>query len=221
MGMGAKWVAVRAAMVLSFVVGMAAAGGNIPSLQAKELARGPFASMHMLLEKTFLKVDVATIDIRFDKPSQAKFNAIAGGKSYSKALASELAKVAIAADNAVVQLKFKRDVSLDQWIDSVRESLEKAARAGLISGDLRQRVSSGLPTWFAAIKDRGFEEGDRVMYGVQPDALRTVMITHDGKVLVNRTDKGADKRRLVMATYFAPDTDYREPLLKSLLKRKD
>src|SRR5690606_1004720 len=221
MGMGAKWVAARAAILLTVCVGIAAAGGGVPSLQAKELARGPFASMHMLLEKTFLKVDVATIDIRFGKPSQAKFSEIAKGKSYSKGLAQELAKVAVEADNAVVQLKFKRDVSLDQWIDSVRESLEKAASAGLISADLRKRVSSGCPQWFAAIRDRGCEEGDRVMYGVETDALRTVMIPHGGKVMVDRTDKGADKRRLVLATYFAPGTDYREPLLRSLLKRKD
>jgi hypothetical protein len=219
--MGAKLLGSRVSIIMTLVAGLALAAGDVPSLQAKTLARGPYSSMHMLLEKTFLKVDVAKIDVRFDKQTQARFAKLAKGKTYSKALGQELAKAAIGADTAVVQLKFLRDVSLDQWVDGVRQSLEKASRAGLITNELRQRVSVGLPVWFQAIKERGFSEGDRLLYGIGPEALRTVIVSHDGKVLVDRSDTGADKPRMVLATYFAPDTDYREPLLESLLKRAD
>ncbi len=201
-------------LTLALTAGVAWAAG-IPSLG--ELASGKFSRMHMLLEKTILNVDVALIDVAVDKGTQAKFKRVASGKSYSPALEAKLAKIALNADNAVIQLKFVRSVSLNQWIDGVRESLKKAQNAGLIKPSLRKQVSDGLPRWFKPVKARGFKDGDRIIYRVTPDSLRSVAVTKGGKVLVDRTDKGADKPDMVLASYFAPGTDYRELLLKSLL----
>jgi hypothetical protein len=190
----------------------------VPSLNDGSLANGKYSTMHMLLEKTLLKVDVALIDMRVDKPTQEKFAKEAAGKSYNGALEGKLARIAMDADNAVIQLKFVRNVSLSQWIDGVRESLDKAKSAGLISGALAKQVSEGLPQWFKAQESRGFKEGDRILYRVGPDSLRTVTVTGGGNVIVDRTDKGAEKSNMVLATYFAPGTDYRELMLRSLVK---
>lgn len=172
--------------------------------------------MHMLLEKTLLKVDVANIDVRFGPKAEAQFRDATGGKPASPAHEGQLAQIAVSADRAVIQLKFLRSVPLNMWIDGVRESLEKAEKAKMISAQLRATVSNGLPQWFQPLKDRGFKEGDRILYSIQGDALRTVAVTVEGKVAVDRADAGADKANLVLATYFAPGTDYRQPLLQSL-----
>lgn len=190
----------------------------LPSLADADLGKGAFSKMHMLLEKTVLSVDVATIDVRVDPKTEQKFAEIAKGKPYSKGLESELAKVALDAESAVIQLKFVRDVSLDQWIDGVRESLEKAQKAGLVDGALRLKVSAGLPEWFKAMKESGFHDGDRVLYRITQGQLRTVAVTKAGRVMVDRMDTGTDKTKLVLASYFAPGTDYRELLLRSLGK---
>jgi hypothetical protein len=102
----------------------------------------------------------------------------------------------------------------------VRESLEKASKAGLISAELRQRVSDGLPQWFKALEAEGFHDGDRVLYEIRSGALRTVVVTRAGTVLLDRVDKGEALPRVVLASYFAPDTDYRTLLLESLLERR-
>jgi hypothetical protein len=192
---------------------------NLPSLQAADLARGPFSSMHMLLEKTFLEIDVATIDVRVGKRVQSEFARLASGKPYSEALEAQLARAAVAAELALIQLAFVRDIPLGRWIDGVRESLEKARRAGLIAAELQKRVSDGLPEWFSAVEADGFRKGDRIVYEVRDGALRTVALTRSGKVLLDRTDKGDALARVVLASYFAPGTDYRTPLLASLLGR--
>lgn len=202
---------------ISLLCATAFAAG-VPSLNDADLGKGSFSKMHMMLEKTILAVDVATIDVRVAPQAEQKFSEIAKGKPYSPALESELAKVALSADNAVIQLQFVRDVSLNQWIDGVRESLVKAEQAGLIDGGLRAKVSSGLPEWFKALQDSGFHDGDRVLYRISPGVLRTVAVTKDGKVAVDRTDTGPDKTKLVLASYFAPGTDYRALLLRSLGK---
>lgn len=207
-----------ATLALSLTVGSLVLAAPPPSLNSSDLASGPYSSMHMLLEKTILNVDVLTVDVRFGKGPHAELVKLAKGKKYSPGLGDQIAKVAIGADDALVQLKFARDVSLDQWIDAVRENLEQARVARLITASVEKKVSGGLPGWFSAIKDRGYEEGDRVLYRVHADSLRTVVVAHGGKVLVDRTDKGKDPPHVVMASYFAPESDFRELLLKSLFK---
>src|SRR3954471_10343626 len=119
---------------------MSMAGGALPSLDSPELAQGPYSSMHMLLQKTVLKIDVATVDVRFDKATQARFADLVRGQQYSYPLDAQLAATAITAPHAVVQMQFVRDVPLNRWIGVVRDNLELAREAGLIG---RPRGVSG------------------------------------------------------------------------------
>jgi hypothetical protein len=191
-------------------------GKPLPRVDSSELAQGPYSSMHMMLQKTILRINVATIDARFDRPAQERFGALARGREYSDAIAQELAQVAIGAARAVVQMQFARDVSLDRWMGVVRDNLAQARAAGLIARDLEQRVSQGLPQWFAPLRDRGYQKGDRLIYALTPDALRTVVTSPGGQVLVDRSESEQGTRRVVLASYFAPGSDTREPLLRSL-----
>jgi hypothetical protein len=200
------------------LAGVTMADSPLPSLDSPDLAQGPFASMHMLLQKTILSINVATIEVRVDKPTQTRLTGIASGQQYSDALAQQLANVAIGAERAVVQMHFKRDIGLNRWIGVVRENLEQARKAGLISADLERQVGQGLPQWFAALKERGYEKNDRLVYAVVPDSLRTVVVSAGGQVLVDRTDREPGARRVVMASYFAYGSEFREPLLRSLFQ---
>lgn len=196
------------------------AATSLPSLESSELAQGPYAYMHMLLQKTIFKINVATIEVRVDKPSQTRLAALARGQAYSDGLAQQLASVVIGAERAVVQMRFKRDVSLKRWIGVVEENLEQARKAGLITADLEKKVVQGLPHWFGALKDRGYEKSDRLIYSIGPDSLRTVVVSAAGQVLVDRLEHEQGTRRVVLASYFAPGSDFREPLLRSLVEAK-
>ena len=217
-GSTSRLSAASAWLLVTLLAGSPLAGNALPSLDAGDLAQGPYASMHMLLQKTLLRINVATIDVRFDKPTQSRFAELARGKPFSGGLEQQLAQVAIGAPRAVVQMQFKRDVSLDRWMGVVRDNLEQARAAGLISRELEQRVSQGLPQWFAALRDRGYKQWDRLIYSVSPDALRTVVVSTAGQVLIDMTDRDQGARRVVLASYFAPKSDFREPLLKSLVE---
>jgi hypothetical protein len=174
----------------------------------------------MLLQKTLLKINVATIDVRVDKQAQGRLAELARDKSYSYALDAQLAPIAIGAARAVVQMQFVRDIPLNRWIGVVRDNLEQAREAGLISREIEQRVGQGIPTWFASLQDRGYQKGDRLIYAVSPDALRTVVVSAGGQVLLDMTERDPGVRRVVLASYFAPKSDSREPLLRSLLDTK-
>jgi hypothetical protein len=193
------------------------ADGPPPSIDAADLAKGPYSAMHMLLQKTILNIKVATIDVRFDKATQARFAELARGQSYSDALSHQLAGTAFGAGRAVIQMQFVRDVPFNRWLGVVKDNLEQARKAGLIGKDLEQRVNQGLPEWFGAIKKRGYEKGDKLIYSITPDALRSVVVAANGQVLVDMVEKDPGGRRVVLASYFTVGSDFREPLLRSLL----
>src|SRR5262245_10106960 len=78
------------------------AGEPLPSVDAADLAQGRFSSMRMILQKTFLRINVATIDVRVDKRAQGRFQALARDQGYSDALAGQLADAAMGTERAVV-----------------------------------------------------------------------------------------------------------------------
>jgi hypothetical protein len=215
---GRLFAAAGTLFLVGSLLGTTMANESLPSLDSPDLAQGQFAYMHMLLQKTILNINVATIEVRVDKPTQTRLAGIARGQQYSEALAQQLANVAIGAERAVVQMHFKRDIGLNRWIGVVRENLEQARKAGLINADLERQVGQGLPQWFAALKERGYEKNDRLVYAVAPDSLRTVVVSAGGQVLVDRTDREPGARRVVMASYFAYGSEFREPLLRSLFQ---
>jgi hypothetical protein len=204
-------LALLAAAAPSFAAGL-------PSPDDPSLGRGPWASMHMLLQKTLLNINVADIDARFDAQTQSRFAQLATGKPYSPDLGHQLALAAIDARYAVVQMQFKRDIPLNRWIGVVKDNLEQARKAGLITRDVEQRVGDSLPQWFGALKDRGYEKGDRLIYAVTPAAVRSVVVSTGGQVFVDRTEPGHEGRRVVLGSFFATGSEFREPLLKSMFE---
>src|SRR6185295_15283977 len=116
-----------AGLIVTMLAASTLAGGPLPAMEGGDLAQGgPFATMHMLLQKTVLNINVATIDIRVDKGTQSRFTQLAGGKPYSSELEHQLALAAIDARHAVVEMKFKRDIPLNRWIGVVKDNLEQA-----------------------------------------------------------------------------------------------
>ena len=209
-------VATGTPLLAVLIAGAALAAAPLPATEGGDLGSGPYATMHMLLQKTVLNINVATIDVRFDKGTQGRFAQIATGKAYSSDLGHQLALAAIDAKHAVVEMKFKRDIPLNRWIGVVKDNLEQARKAGLISKDVEQRVGGSLADWFGALKDRGYEKDDRLIYAVMPDSVRSVVVSKGGQVYVDRVDPGHEGRRVVLGSYFATGSEFREPLLKSM-----
>lgn len=191
----------------------------IPSINSTDLGQGPYSYMQMLLQKTIVRLNILTLEVRVDKPTQTRLAGLVRGNTYSDVLAQQLANVAIEAQRSVSQMRFKRDIGLDRWIGVLRDNLVLARKAGVITADLEKKVSQALPTWFAPIQSRGYKKGDRVIYSVSPDSLRTVVVSEGGQVLVDRVDREQGGQRVVMACYFTYGSEFRELLLRSLFSK--
>jgi hypothetical protein len=208
---------VLSVLPLIVLIGAAQSPNGAADLDLGTLASGPYSEMHMLLEKTIFNLDVLTVDVRFDPATQRRFQQLAAGQPFSDRLVSQIADAAINASEAFVKLEFKRDVSLNRWVQAVRESLRKGWQAGLIQEETYRHISNNLPQWFHAIAGRGFKTGDQILYRAYPDKMRTGLVSARGEVLVDQTDPGSSPKRALLSGYFAPGTDFREPLIRSLL----
>lgn len=203
---------------LPFLFLSAQVPATAPDLDVGALASGPYSRMHMRLEKTIFSVDVLRVEMRFDRQTQQRLQRLASGRRFSESLVVPIADAAISADQVFVDLAFERHVSLERWVEGVRDSLEMARRSGLIPEETRRHVSDNLPGWFQAVATRGFEKGDHILYRGYPDRMRTVLVSSQGAILVDQTDRGASPRRALLAGYFAPGTDFRTPLVQSLFQ---
>jgi len=208
----------RLPLAFVFLAWLSAASADAPpSPASQEWAQGPYSAMHMLLEKTIFNVDVLTVDVRVGRNVHRRLVDVIGtNQRYSEQLGERLAKVVLDTDDALVEVGYLRDISFKQWMEGVIENLDRAEAAQLITKEIRQRVQERVPVAFAAIKERGYERGDRLLYRVRADSVRMVVVSEKGKIYVDTTDVGKDAPRVVMASYFAPRSDFREPLLRSL-----
>lgn len=177
------------------------------------------AHMHMLLEKTIFKVDVLTVDVWFGDADAQRIEALFSEQERGRELERTIAEVAIHSRDAYVRLVFVRDnVSLDQFVDGIRDDLGKVPEAGIITETDYEEISANLPVWFGFLKERRIRKGDEIRYRVSGDTLRTQYVGVEGDVLLDQTDVGAVNRLSVMGSYFVEKSSFREKLIRSLVQ---
>jgi hypothetical protein len=187
-----------------------------PALDTVSVGHGRYAAMQTLLEKTIFKVDVLTLDVRFGSETAHRLEQLVTSRRYSESLADSIASVAIDARDAWARLRFKRRVSLDQFLNGIRHNLTRARQAGIIDSVSYASISQDLPVWYHFLADDGISKGDEMLYRIRGDTLHTAYRTAAGKFLLEQTDTGSDRRLSVLGGYFAPKSEFRKGLIKSL-----
>jgi len=182
---------------------------------AAPLATDRYGHMHMLFEKTWFGIDVARVDVWFDQATRDRFRELAAGQRYSDQVAERIARTALQAQDVDVRVEFLRDVSIREFYDAARDNLVRARNAGYISKDTFAIAWRGVQTDFAPLAKRGLEEGDRLIYRARVDSLQTIVMSGN-RVLLDVTSHDLGARRSMIASYFAPRSDFRKGLIKSL-----
>ncbi|UCF18935.1 MAG: hypothetical protein JSU87_13530 [Gemmatimonadota bacterium] len=188
------------------------------SLDTLPSAGNPYSSMRMLLEKTFLKVDVLKLEIRFAGEDARRIERLASGGKYSEELAESIAQIGINSLNAYARIEFVRNISLEQFVDGVREDVGKVRDAGIIAEADFEMISEGIPHWFGFLEERRILNGDQIHYRIRGDTLRTVYLGVDGDIALDQTDVGPVRRLAVLGSYLAPKSNFRKDLIKSLFR---
>lgn len=207
---------IRLLLALAVLLMPLSARGQEPTLQTETLAHGRYSTMHTLLEKSILRFDVVTVDLRFSESLQVRLAELVAGRERTRSLSDSVAALAVDARDVWAQVFFKRGIGLDQFVDAGRKNARRAHEAGLIRLETFSDVYYNLPVWYNFLQERRIQEGDVMFYRIRGDTLRTVYCGVDGEVFLDQIDVGPERRLSVMGSYFAPKSDFREGLVRSL-----
>jgi len=171
-----------------------------------------------LLERTIFQVNVVRLTVRYDSATAARISDVVEGRDYSSSLADSVSAAVLGARRVNAYVQFVRDIGLDRFLSSVRDNMAKARDAGMLADSAFRRFEGELPGWYSELEGRGVLDGDVTEYQIRGDSLRVVYRSAAGDTLISRTDVGEQHRRAVLGGYLAPGVDFREGLIRSLLR---
>jgi hypothetical protein len=179
----------------------------------------PYSCMKTLLEKTVFDVNVLTLEVKVDPQTAARLEHAVAGKPVDEALADEITRVVLTGGEAWVRMTFHRGASQGQFIDGILKNMKRSLAAGIITEEHYEDVAKKLPDWYEFLADRGVKKGDRVLYWIHGDRLETAYRGVDGKVYLDMDEQDPQAREGVLGSFFAPGSDFRKGLVRSLLKK--
>lgn len=221
--LGQRAPLITEAAVLGFAIFAGSAGdlwaqpataSEVPYDTTVLLGQDSFGRFHTLLEKTLFRVDVMTVDICVDDASAERIREAV--ETSGRRDASAVAAIALEAPDALVTMRFVRDVDLDRFLRGIREDQEKAVGAGFLADSTFRAIQESLPDWYSFLERRGIQTGDEIRHRVFPGGVRSLYLSREGKVLMDRVALGEERRRSVIGTYFAPGGSFRDALVRSV-----
>lgn len=186
------------------------------ALDTASLAEGPWSTMRTLLERTIFQVNVLELTVRLGPDPADRIEALAGARLPREVFEDSAARIGARATDALARLDFRRTVGLGRFAEAVRSNLDRAAADGYLSEGEARAIGDSIPRWFAFLGERPIREGDRIVYRIRGDTLRTLFLRADGERRLDQTDVGPEHRLAVLGSYFARESDFREGLLASL-----
>jgi hypothetical protein len=199
------------------MVAVPASAEELP-FETASLYEGDFSRMSMLYRRSalFLRFDVMTLDVRFGPEDANRLREVAAADAKSARLEHRLAETAIKATNAFVRLRFLREIDVDRFVDEARKSTRRVYEAGIIEHDVYVDILRELPGWYGFLEDRNIQPGDELLYRVQGDTLHSVYRSSTGRILQERVKVSAQHRLSLLGSYFAPKSEFRRGLIRSL-----
>jgi hypothetical protein len=185
-------------------------------VDASGLGRGPFSRLYVFLEKTFLDIDVISLEIRVDQNTADKLEQLVKGRQRTTELERAVVSAVLGTSATFSALKFLRGFDRNDFIEGVRADVRRAYVGKLIDRTEYERIHRAMPKWFAFLGERGIEEGDRLFHRGGQEGLRSVFVDNGGDTRMDSTQPGKQPTRSLLASFLAPGGELRGPLVQSL-----
>jgi hypothetical protein len=173
-------------------------------------------SMTLVKRLLFVRVDVLDLEVHFGLETAGRLEAVAVGRELTTPLENSIAEIATQSKDAYIRLRFLRDIDLNRFIKGAQENTEMVYKANIITRHTFKEITRRLSDWYSGLEGRGIKKDDLMLYRVRGDGLRTIYRGRDGKVYIDQEAYGAQRRLALMGSYFAPNSDFRDRLIRSL-----
>lgn len=211
--MKSTWIA---ATLFSALLFAGPAGGRAVAAEPiPRPASEPSLTTRTLLEKTIFQVDVLTLELWLGPETVRRLQHLLPVQDDERSREA-VARIALDSRDAWAELVFQRGVSLDQFLGGIDDNMRRARDAGLLTPEGYELVAGGLPRSYAPLSAEGIAKGDRILYRITGDTLRTVFQRLDGELVVDQTDIGPERRLSLLGSIFVQGSDFRPGLIGSL-----
>jgi len=174
------------------------------------LGQSPNAVHSFLFEVTFMKIDVAVIEYQLDEHTAAKVSSITNAGEINESLKNRVAETLLASEAIAISMDVQRDTNSGKIMKGMGKNLTRALESELISQAEHDQVLERLTALLSVDEERGILEGDRLMYRVQPDAVRVFLLGVDGKLLVDSLESGPAWTKGIKGIFLGPDSKLRD-----------
>lgn len=139
--------------------------------------------MEFLLEVTFMKIDVADVQVRMDDATAAAVAAVKAEGEKTDDRRDRVAAILDAAPTIAYGMTFQRSADQAKFLKGMLSNLEKAEEAGELTAVEHATVRDGLLALLAPHAERGGLEGDRMLFRIDGDAASFTYLGRDGALL--------------------------------------
>lgn len=198
------------------VAGLAGAGPG-QALATAQQSLSCCRELHYLHEASILKIDAMRLQVRVDQPTAGAVEALVRGAKRSSRLEQDVARLYQAAGDATFDMEFLVGVSGATFVSNTVNAIQELGRDGTLSEAEANRFSREARDRFDFLHTTRVRSGDRLQYQVVAD---TVTTTYRRGETVLKVDRQVDHRArdVILATYFAPSSNFRRGLLDQVFR---
>ena len=171
-----------------------------------------------LYEASIFKVNVMRVGVRVDAETAAAVQGMISTAPRSAPLEDEVARRYQAAQAATVEVEFLMAMSGETFITNTVKSLRGLVGDGQLTAEAAERLSGEARARFSFLAAAGVRSTDRIRYDVVADTVTTDYLRAE-QVLMHDRQVGPPHRNALLASYFAPSSDFRRGLLDQVFRR--
>jgi hypothetical protein len=171
-----------------------------------------------LYEASIFKVNVMRVGVRVDAETAAAVRGMVSTSPRSAPLEDEVARRYQAAPAATVGVEFLITMSGETFITNSIKSLRGLVGDGQLPAEAAERLSGEARARFGFLTAAGIRPADRIRYDVVADTVTTNYLRAE-QVLMHDRQVGSLHRNALLASYFAPSSDFRRGLLDQVFRR--
>jgi hypothetical protein len=171
--------------------------------------------LSMRFEVTFMKIDVADVEVFVTSADAARIEAAIGDGARTSEREAAVTAIIADADPMAVSMRYLRDAGYDRFTKGIASGVDAAYQGEQLTDDERRSVHDQFLIAVAGLEERGVKEGDVLVYRVDEDQVSLRVVDAAGLHLADATYRGDMYPRAVRGMYVCCKSDFLEKLVRS------
>jgi hypothetical protein len=203
-----------------FLLGSAVLAGTLDEL-SRGVGEGRDSIMRTKFEVTFMKIDVADIEVRLTSRTAAGLAKHLEGEKPSDDVIAAIAEEVLEADTLMIRMNYLRDGDFDKLRRGFQRNLEDALKSDSIDEPEFETMWTELQQELSPLEGRGVKKGEDLVFRVEGTAMWIVILAVEGETLLSIARNGSEWARGVKGSFLGRESRFHKGLVRSLFEDRD